>query len=101
MSDKRFILLHENDNVFVCCQQMAAAETINIEGQEFNLKSDINVGHKLARRDIDKGEKIIKYGVSIGSAITEIVTGEHVHIDNIKSDYIASHTRQSKVGEAL
>ena len=101
MSDKRFILLHENDNVFVCCQQMAAAETINIEGQEFNLKSDINVGHKLARRDIDKGEKIIKYGVSIGSAITEIVTGEHVHIDNFKSDYIACHTRQSKVGEAL
>ncbi len=101
MSDKRFILLHEDDNVFVCCQQMAATETINIEGQNFNLKSDINVGHKLARKNIAKGQKIIKYGVSIGSATAEIVTGEHVHIDNIKSDYIASHTRHSKVGEAL
>ncbi len=101
MSDKRFILLHEDDNVYVCCQRMAAAEIINIDGQNFNLKSDINIGHKLARKGIAKGEKIIKYGVSIGSATTEIITGEHVHIDNIKSDYIASHTRHSKVGEAV
>ncbi len=101
MGDKRFILLHEDDNVFVCCQRMARADIISIEGQNIYLKSDINVGHKLARKNIAKGEKVIKYGVSIGSATTEIFTGEHVHIDNIKSDYIASHTRHSKTGEAL
>ncbi|MCP3675428.1 MAG: UxaA family hydrolase [Gammaproteobacteria bacterium] len=99
MSDKRFILLHEHDNVFVCCQRMKAADTVNIEGHNYVLQSDINVGHKLARIDIAEGEKIIKYGVSIGSATTAIVTGEHVHLNNIKSDYIASHTRESKVGE--
>ncbi len=99
MSDKRFILLHENDNVFVCCQRMKASETVNIGSHNYVLQSVINVGHKLARKDIAQGEKIIKYGVSIGSATKAIVTGEHVHINNIKSDYIASHTRESKVGE--
>ena len=55
--------------------------------------------HKIARKEILKGEKIIKYGVSIGSAVKDITFGEHVHMHNMKSDYISSHTRQSKVGE--
>ena len=99
MNDKRFVLLNENDNILVCCNQVLATETVFIEDMEFVLSSDIKVGHKLACKDIAKGEKIIKYGVSIGSATESINTGDHVHLHNIKSDYISSHTRASKVGE--
>jgi hypothetical protein len=37
---------------------------------------------------IKKNSVVIKYGVPIGSAIVEIEAGEHVHLHNMKSDYI-------------
>ena len=36
-------------------------------------------GHKIALRDIKKGEDIIKYGYKIGHATEDIKKGEHVH----------------------
>jgi len=100
MINRHFVLLNKTDNIFVCCKQLLAGESTNLEDVDVAMIVDITVGHKIARKAILKGEKIIKYGVSIGSAIKDIDFGEHVHMHNIKSDYIASHTRQSRVGEA-
>jgi (2R)-sulfolactate sulfo-lyase subunit alpha len=97
MMDKRFVLLSGKDNVLVCCGKLLAGETICLEGANVTLNVDINVGHKVARNAISKGDKIIKYGAAIGSATQAIAFGEHVHMHNVKSDYIASHTRQNKV----
>ena len=33
-------------------------------------------------------EKVLKYGLPIGSATRDIAAGEHVHVQNMKSDYI-------------
>ena len=43
-------------------------------------------GHKYARRAIARGEKIVKYGMPIGTAVTAIAAGEHVHTHNCKTD---------------
>lgn len=43
-------------------------------------------GHKYARRDIAEGENIIKYGMPIGHATRSIAKGEHVHVDNVKTN---------------
>lgn len=99
MINKHFVLLNDADNVFVCCKQLLAGESTNLEGIDTVMTADIHVGHKIARKGILKGEKIIKYGVSIGSTVQDIAFGEHIHMHNMKSDYIASHTRQSKAGE--
>lgn len=99
MINKHFVLLNKADNVFVCCKQLLLGESTNLEDVDIEMTTDITVGHKIARKAIYQGEKIIKYGVSIGSATENIAFGEHVHMHNMKSDYIASHTRQSKTGE--
>jgi hypothetical protein len=99
MINRHFVLLNKADNIVVCCKQILAGESTNLEEVDVAMEVDITVGHKIARNNILKGEKIIKYGVSIGSAIKDITFGEHVHMHNIKSDYIASHTRQSRAGE--
>ena len=39
-------------------------------------------GHKIALKQINKGEKIIKYDQIIGLAEKDISPGEHVHTDN-------------------
>jgi len=99
MINRHFVLLNKKDNVFVCCKQLLTGELTDVEGVDVAMTADITVGHKIARSTILKGENIIKYGVSIGSATKDITFGEHVHMHNIKSDYIASHTRQSRAGE--
>lgn len=97
MIDKRFVLLVDSDNVLVCCDRVSAGEEVVLEGQHVTIEVEINVGHKLARTDILTGNKIIKYGAPIGSAVENIAFGQHVHLHNMKSDYISSHTRSSKV----
>ena len=50
-----------------------------------NVTVDLSNGHKYARRDIEQGEKIIKYGNPIGYATCDIKEGEHVHSHNLKT----------------
>lgn len=53
-----------------------ASETITVHG-------DVPYGHKIALRDIAKGEPIMKYGESIGAASHDIKKGDYVHIHNM------------------
>jgi len=90
-----FILLHGNDNVLVCRAPAAAGQTVRIDGMPVVLASAIEVGHKIARRDLKPGDKILKYGAPIGSMTQAAKTGDHIHMHNMQSDYIKSHTRDA------
>ena len=50
-----------------------------------NAAQDIPIGHKVALRDMAVGDTVIKYGFDIGKAISDIKTGEHAHVHNIKT----------------
>jgi len=50
-----------------------------------NVEINLNDGHKYARRDIKKGEEIIKYGQPIGIAECDINKGDHVHSHNLRT----------------
>lgn len=89
----KFVLLHEKDNVLACCEAAWSGEHVEIDGKYFTLNENIAVGHKLARNKILTGEKILKHGAAIGSATQDLEIACHVHLHNIKSDYIACHTR--------
>jgi hypothetical protein len=88
--DRWLILLSPQDNICVACTHLAAGETVLIDGAAVVLRESIPLGHKLARRPIRAGEKITKYGAPIGSATGDIAVGAHVHLHNLKSDYIPS-----------
>jgi hypothetical protein len=88
--DPRLILLSHQDNVCVACTHLAAGEPVVIDGAAVSLADSIPLGHKLARRPIRAGDKLIKYGAPIGSATTDIAVGAHVHVHNLQSDYIPS-----------
>lgn len=51
-----------------------------------NVAVDLESGHKVAARNIAVGENIIKYGFPIGHATREIMEGERVHTDNLKTN---------------
>lgn len=87
------ILLHPSDNILVCVAHIYKGDDILIDGQIVRAQQDIEVGHKLARRALAVGDKIYRYGAPIGSVTHTVQLGEHVHMHNMQSDYIPSHTR--------
>ncbi len=89
-----FILLHPDDNVLVCGAHAFTDDTVTIDGTVVRLSQDIDVGHKIARRDLVLGDKVVKYGAPIGSMTADAVRGSHIHMHNMQSDYIKSHTRE-------
>ena len=86
------ILLHQDDNVVVLGKSVLGGESIALEGGEVRFAKPVGIGHKIARRDIATGEKILKYGAPIGSATVPIRKGEHVHLHNMRSDYLPTFT---------
>jgi len=46
---------------------------------------DIPIGHKVALRDLDVGDTVIKYGVDIGKVVQRVRKGQHAHVHNIKT----------------
>ena len=76
------------DNVIVAIEPIKKGETVtyNCGGEEKSLTAleDITIYHKLAARDIPKGEPIVKYGEHIGIAACDIKAGEHVHVHNVE-----------------
>ena len=89
--DPRLLLLDSRDNVLVTRARIRGGETIAVSGQAITVPDDLPLGHKLARTDIAGGAKVIKYGAPIGSATTQIRTGEHAHVHNVKSDYTPTY----------
>lgn len=81
-------------------RQMPAGATIEIDGATVRLPQRLALGHKIALRSIAAGEKILKYGVPIGSATQAIGKGEHVHLHNMQSDYINPIMRKEITGHA-
>ena len=92
VTDLRLLQLSPRDNVLVATATIDAGEEILVSGRSIRAAVNLPLGHKVATREIATGEKIIKYGVPIGSATSPISTGEHVHTHNIKSDYLPTYT---------
>ena len=89
--DPRLILLDPRDNVFVARTRLPAGETLETDTGPAVIDRDIAMAHKVARRAIAPGEKILKYGAPIGVATQAIAAGSHVHVQNMKSDYTPTY----------
>lgn len=88
VTDRRLLRLSPEDNVLVLLAPIGAGDMFTTGGARIRVASALPLGHKVAARDIAAGEKILKYGVSIGSATQAIAAGEHVHTHNLRSDYL-------------
>ncbi|HEY4372088.1 MAG TPA: UxaA family hydrolase [Burkholderiales bacterium] len=91
-SDPRVILLAPEDNCIAVAASLVAGTRVLVDGVTVEIERDIGIGHKLARRDIAAGEKILKYGAIIGTATQPIARGAHIHLHNLASDYLPTYT---------
>jgi len=85
----KVIVINEKDNVATALEPLSAGTKVSVEVQgateKIKLLSDIPMGHKLALRDMEEGEAVIKYGEPIGQSTVRITRGEHVHVHNVVS----------------
>lgn len=81
----RFLKISPSDNVCVAIQDLEAGLKLIVDNIEITIQNPIPTGHKFAIKAIKNGEDVIKYGYSIGHAVTHIGIGEHVHTHNIKT----------------
>ena len=78
------IRIHEKDNVLVVLRRIGKGEIleVSIDG-EIAVQADIPIYHKVATKNIQKGQLVIKYGAAIGKATTDIKKGEYIHTHNL------------------
>ena len=88
------LLLHPDDNIVVARRDIAAGERVELDGESFTIPAAVELGHKLARRALAADSRVLKYGAPIGSMKSAAARGEHVHVHNLRSDYIPSTTRE-------
>lgn len=83
--------IHDADNVVVAVNAVSKGSSVHVAGRTITVLQDIPAGHKIALKDIKKGEDVIKYGFPIGMAKVDIPIGSWVHTHNV----------QSKLGDLL
>ncbi len=88
---KKVFVVEKEDNVGTAVgEAIRAGETVGTEGRVTDVtvvaRADIAYGHKIALRPIARGEQVIKYGLSIGTATQDIRPGDHVHVHNVESN---------------
>jgi len=59
---------------------METDETITVK-----VLDPVPLGHKIALKDIQSGDTILKYGHDVGRAVAAIDKGRHVHVHNMKT----------------
>jgi len=86
-----YIVHGEGDTVGVMTVDVKKGQTL----RGWNMATDktlrakaaqnIPLGHKIALVDASKGEEVVKYDQSIGTASRQISKGQHVHTQNLKT----------------
>jgi altronate hydrolase len=76
----KIVRLRAEDNLVVANRALEAGHDIG----GIVLRDAIPAGHKIASTDIPAGARILKYGQTIGYAMSDIPTGTHLHMHNVE-----------------
>ena len=94
MNAVTLILLADGDDVVIAARDLEAGVHRTSAGHLVTVREPVRLGHKVAARDIAKGEHVVRAGMSIGSATTAIHAGGWIHTHNLASDYIATYAHR-------
>ncbi|MFT3844180.1 MAG: altronate dehydratase family protein [Lacibacter sp.] len=88
--------VHPSDNVLVALKDMVKGDTVTWQNDTVLMQEDVAGKHKIFLHDLKPGDKIIMYGVTVGTAAVEVHRGEGMTVENTKHatdqfDYKGSH----------
>ena len=74
--------IHPGDNICVALEDLQKGFTINVNGEAVKLLHDVPAKHKFSLHDLNIGDRIIMYGVLVGTAVSQIKRGEILSTKN-------------------
>ncbi|KAA0083139.1 hydrolase [Trinickia soli] len=89
------ILLSPQDNCLIAPTRLEAGTQVVIDGERVTLATTIELGHKIARYALSKNAKVLRYGAVIGHVTCDVARGEHLHTQNLESDYLPTFTHDA------
>ena len=92
MTIPHLLVHHPQDNVGVVVVEGLEAGTemlcvVTHDDTDFRLvaRAGVPIGHKVALRDLQAGDTVIKYGQDIGRIVADVQQGGHVHVHNLRT----------------
>ena len=82
---RKAVLIEDMDTVLTVLEDVAAGDIVSTGSEEITALEDIPQYHKIARRTIQLGEVLYKYGSPMGYATAQIAQGQWVHTHNADS----------------
>lgn len=79
----KFLKIHPADNVLVALSDLKAGEKIDYEGTLITLVNDTPAKHKFVVCNLQKGDIITMYGVTVGKAMLPIPVGGVIGTHNV------------------
>jgi altronate hydrolase len=80
----KVLKINNTDNVLVALTDLKKGDIIVHGSNTIVLKEDVKAKHKLFTTDLKKGDKVIMYGVVVGTATNTIAQGSWMNTENIK-----------------
>lgn len=84
------MIVNPKDSVGVALCNIKKGEACIFGETSLTARDDIPFGHKIALVNIGEGTNILKYASPIGHATRDICQGEHVHVQNVKTNLTES-----------
>src|SRR2546430_9739080 len=86
----RAIVLKPEDDVAVAKAPLDKGAVFEDGAARIEARQDVKPGHKIARRDVRRGQPVRRYGQVIGFATQGIAVGEHGHTHNLDIGELAA-----------
>ncbi|MFA7412151.1 MAG: UxaA family hydrolase, partial [Tissierellaceae bacterium] len=83
---KNVLRINSIDNLVIALEDLKEGQIISDGDKHIELLEDVKAGHKIACKDIYKGEHLLRYGNSIGRATKDIEMGEWIHTHNLSTN---------------
>ena len=79
-----FLQIHPLDNVLVALKSMQKGDTIDWMGKEISLMEDVPGKHKFFLQPLQPGDKVVMYGLTVGTLQQPVNKGSRMSVENTK-----------------
>ena len=92
----RTLILDSKDNVVVALEDLPKGTSVPIANTTINLSDSVPAKHKFALSDLNIGDLIYQYGITVGKAVKPIQKGGLITTDNIRNS--TGEIKRDKIG---
>ena len=81
---QKVLKVHPADNVVVALHDLQKGETARFQGKDYVLAENIDAKHKFFEKEMQPGEKVIMYGVLVGTVQQPVPAGGLMTTANVR-----------------